>query len=654
MRLDDSRQTEDALLATLLRSPAAVGTFVLPGTVRPYRVTVSPDGRTLAVGDSDGAVRFFDTKTHRERGAAFEGAFGYGPTAYTADGSALVAVANPPRAIAIFDSRTLRLRRLLPLDPHFFGGDTGAVLPLGLSGDSVFFAYDRVIDPQNDEGPAFLDRWSIDSGARRTVSLGSPDVVGAGVVDSGARFVTVTSRAIETWDGVTLERLRVLHLPLTLGGYAAVDPRGLYVAAIDHVANTIVFIDLRSGRIVRAHSAHAGGGALSVGFAPDGHAAVTTGADGTTILWDPATGAPLETFTGHAGATNSAAFSPDGRTLYASSLDGTIVAWDVGSTRRFGVPFVVPPQPHELPNLPQTPPLAAGRNGFVVRDGTGLDVCSFRTAACRSIPGSKGALVSALGGGGELVAVGRRGGGVELWRGGRRHRLTGLASTVQGVAVAAGLVVAADRRTLEVWRTGIGAPATRPVALPAQATAVALAADGKRVAVGLQDGRVLVLALDGRRLLLRPRGASNVSLAFAPDDTLLTGSADGRIERWDGARRVGSTPPVSAGPVAAISVAGGGTFFTTSSLTDGSVRVWSLHTLQPEARFPGDPFVLTHAAVVPGDRRVVALSENGKAVVWPLSLASWEARACSVAARQLTHAEWQQFLPSRPYRLVCP
>ena len=655
VRLDDSRQTEDALLATLLRSPAAIATFVLPGTVRPYRVTLSADGRTLAVGDSDGAVRFFDAKTHRQHGAAFKGAFGYGPTAYTPDGSALVAIANPPRAIAIFDGRTLRRRRLLPLDPHFFGGDTGAVSPLSVTGDAVFFAYDRVLDPQNDEGPAFLDRWSIDSGARRTVALGSPDVVGAGVVDGGARVVTVTSRAIETWDSATLERRRVLRLPLTLGGYAAVDPHGRYVAAVDHAANTIVFIDLRSGRIVRARSAHAGGGALSLGVAPDGHAAVSTGADGKAILWDPATGAPLETFTGHAGAVNSAAFSPDGRTLFASSLDGTIVAWDVGSTRRFGVPFVVPPQPHELPNVPQTPPLAAGRSGFVVRDSSGLDVCSLRTATCKGIPDSQGALVSALGGSGELVAVGRRGGVVELWRGGHRRRLAGLASTVQGVAVTGDLVAAADRRTLAVWHARSGAAATRPVALPAQATAMALAADGKRVAVGLQDGRVLVVGLgDGRRLVLRPRGAPNVSVAFAPDGTLLTGSFDGRIERWDGARRVGSAPSVSAGPVASISVAADGTFFTTSSLTDGSVRVWSLRALQPEARFPGDPFVLTHAAVVPGDRRAVALSENGKAVVWPLSLASWEERACRVAARNLTRAEWRQFLPSLAYRPVCP
>jgi DNA-binding SARP family transcriptional activator/WD40 repeat protein len=654
VRLDDSRQTEDALVATLLRSPAALQTFVLPGTVRPYRVTVSPDGRALAVGDSDGAIRFFDTRTERERGGPFTGAFGYGPAAYTADGSALVALANPPRALEVFDSRTLRRKRLLLLDPHFFGGDTGAVSPLALAGDAVFFAYDRVIDPQNAEGPAFLDRWSIDSGERRTVALGSPDVVGAGVIDGGAKLVTVTSRAVETWDSTTLQRLSVLRLPLTLGGYAAVDPRGRHAVAIGHAANTIVFIDLRSGRVLPAHGAHAGGGALSVGFAPDGHAAVTTGGDGKAILWDPATGIPLETFTGHSGAVNSAAFSPDGRTLYASSLNGTIVAWDVGASRRFGVPFVVPPQPHELPNLPQTPPLAAGRDGFVVRDGTGLDVCSFRTTACSPVAGSQGALVSALSGSGGLVAVGRRGGVVELWRGGRRRRLVGLASTVQGVAVAGDLVAAADRRTLEVWQAGSGAAAAPPVALPAQATAVALAADGRRVAVGLQDGRVLVAGPGDARLFLRPRGAPNVSVAFAPDGTLLTGSFDGAIERWDGARRVGAAPSVSAGPVAAISVAADGTFFTTSSLTDGSVRVWTLRTLQPEARFPGDPFVLTNAALLPGDQRVVAVSENGKAVVWPLALASWEARACRVAARNLTRAEWQQFLPSVAYRPTCP
>src|SRR5206468_1737297 len=178
-----------------------------------------------------------------------------------------------------------------------------------------------------------LDRWQLATGRRTSVKLGSPDVVGAGLV--GRTLVTVTSRLIETWDAATMRRLRALRLPLRLGGYAAVDPHGRYVAALSHLGGALVFVDLRTGRLVPA--AGAVGGVLSVGFSPDGRIAVTTGTDGSVTLWDPSTGAALDPFPGHPGAANGAAFSPDGRTLYASSLDGTVLAWAVDHDRRLGI-----------------------------------------------------------------------------------------------------------------------------------------------------------------------------------------------------------------------------------------------------------------------------------------------------------------------------
>ena len=70
VRLDDTADTRRAVLATLLRSPALVAVYTLPTGTRPYRVTVSPNGRTLVVGDSDGALRRFDTQATTEIGSA--------------------------------------------------------------------------------------------------------------------------------------------------------------------------------------------------------------------------------------------------------------------------------------------------------------------------------------------------------------------------------------------------------------------------------------------------------------------------------------------------------------------------------------------------------------------------------------------------------
>jgi hypothetical protein len=62
-RLDDSVDTRGALLASLLRSPQAIG--VLRADDRLLQLAVSPDGRTLAAGDEAGRILLWDTATRR-------------------------------------------------------------------------------------------------------------------------------------------------------------------------------------------------------------------------------------------------------------------------------------------------------------------------------------------------------------------------------------------------------------------------------------------------------------------------------------------------------------------------------------------------------------------------------------------------------------
>jgi DNA-binding SARP family transcriptional activator/energy-coupling factor transporter ATP-binding protein EcfA2 len=85
VQLNASTQTEGTLLATLLRSPSVIGTMAYPFGARPQRLSLSPDGRSLAVSDNQGTVRVYDTATRRVRKTIHN--FGFTmPVAFTPDG----------------------------------------------------------------------------------------------------------------------------------------------------------------------------------------------------------------------------------------------------------------------------------------------------------------------------------------------------------------------------------------------------------------------------------------------------------------------------------------------------------------------------------------------------------------------------------------
>ena len=65
-------------------------------------------------------------------------------------------------------------------------------------------------------------------------------------------------------------------------------------------------------------------------MAPDGSwlASASADDDGEVRIWDPATGAPRHTFTGHTHAVEALAVAPDGSWLASASIDGEVRIWD--------------------------------------------------------------------------------------------------------------------------------------------------------------------------------------------------------------------------------------------------------------------------------------------------------------------------------------
>jgi len=85
----------------------------------------------------------------------------------------------------------------------------------------------------------------------------------------------------------------------------------------------------------------------------------------------------------------------------------------------------------------------------------------------------------------------------------------------------------------------------------------------------------------------------------------------------------------------------------------GGVRLYDLQTGAPIGDpFPGN-FPLTLGTPTPDGRSLIVLGFPN--TIWDIDPASWREKACTVAGRNLTKREWQQYMPvDEPYRAVCP
>src|SRR5215217_3673125 len=260
--LDDSVQTRGNLLATLLKSPGAIG--VLVGDGDPLAsLDLSPDGRTLAYLDNDGTLSRVDPGTRRPQvpPRTMPG-FLAGPVAidvvsFSDDGSLLAVAGSQP---VVLDAATRRVVTSFPVSQSRYI-------------TSVQFSADRraiiatIDSPQ--VGSTSIQRFDVRSGR----PIGEPHPV--------TRFGTTVT--------------------------VMVVPGGGRVVTTYEGGPTVV----RAARTLRPlRNLPVGGDAAAL--SPDGRTMVAGGRDGTVRFLDLATGSSRTTLGRHDGGVVRAAFSPDG------------------------------------------------------------------------------------------------------------------------------------------------------------------------------------------------------------------------------------------------------------------------------------------------------------------------------------------------------
>ena len=281
-----------------------------------------------------------------------------------------------------------------------------------------------------------------------------------------------------------------------------------------------------------------GGPVRAIAVSPDGKSALSGSFDTAAIRWSLATESAEQVLRFHSDAVNAVAFLKDGRMVTAGA-DARIAVWTASRQ-----------QPDQIFEGHRGPIAALA----VSPDGRGLASASWDHT-------------------------------VRLWSlaDGTQRTLEGHTQNVNGVAFAPdgkSLVSVGYDLTLRIWPLAGGTPET--ITLPSPLNAVAIAPDGE-IAAAAADGRLRFVTREGKEAGEVQAGATPITaLTISPDGTLIAAAEIGGtvavINRK--VRTVARTLVGSGSPVWSAAFLLDNTTLLTGS-ADGMIRRWNVRTGDP-------------------------------------------------------------------------
>lgn len=606
-------------------------------------LALSPDGSTIATGDTRGRIVLWNAGTLQptleiENGQDFVNAVAFSPD----DGT-----------LAAVDSGQLRLWRV---------ADGKATLVRAFSAQSrmtnVVWSPDGAYVYVND---SVTRRWdaasgaeapSLDDGTRRAPRrlATSPD---------GRTIATAGDDPVVTlWDAATGRLRRTLAGPSDAVTSMTFNHDGTLLASGGD-DGAIAIWDATTGSR-RSTIARLASPVDAVAFSPDGGSLVSGHRNRMVILWNPETGELNEALPGHANGLLDLEFTRDGAGLLSIAFEDTLISWNLGA----------PPQRTWL----------TGHAGSV------------RTLAVSP----DGATLASAG----------EDGTIRLWdiaRARERALLTGHRGDVRTLAfnpVSGVLVSGGEDRTVRFWNVE-GGQLLEEVDAHGEMESLAISPDGETLAWSVGATSPIFLwdtTSRQERGELAGHGTGADSLVFGPSGEFLVSAGGSAIMVWDHRTGRQIVEPMEAGSPVSVAISPDGTTVASSQTWPQSVLLWTIHgNADPiELPFPGfrddkspvfspdgtllaystgeaamsivlirlrdstrwtieTPATIARMAFTKDGRQLITGHSNGRIGIWDADAGRWPERACEIANRNITRAEWIELIGEElPYVAVCP